>query len=231
MRKLLHESPSIEASEVLGLLEKHTTPSGKLSGIVNVLIRKSDTVKEERDFYFGKLFGFSAIIHSGILLRPTTSVEHISTVIEQLFGLSLIKPWLREPSAKVICGFIDLVPQIGNAKAVANEISHAVDKKGLARSQDGAAILIALGALSAKTRPKVSEKVWQHGDPLHPSNVSLLSKVLKDVPDDEDVVKQSGNFKGHPHFLWTFILRKDWSEPKDTHAFQTLWEKTIESML
>lgn len=186
-------------------------------------------MKEERDFYFGKLFGFSALIQSGILLRPTTSVENISTIIQQLLSLASTKPWLREPSAKAMCGLIDLLPRIDNAKVVADEICGTLDKKGLTRSQDGAAILLALGALPAKIRPRPSEKVWQHGDPLHSSNMSLLSKVLKDVPGEEDAVKESGNFKNHPHFLWTFILRKNWSEPKDAHAFQSLWDKTIES--
>ena len=220
--------PEIEASEVLDLIEKHTTPSGKLSGIVNAAEDKSDGVKEERDFYFGKLFGLGTLIHSGILVRPKTSLENISTIIQQIFNLALTKPWLREPSAKTLCGLIDLIPQINGATEAADEICRTLEKEGLVRSQDGAAILLALGALPANIRPKPSEKVWQHGDPLHHSNVFLLSKVLKDVPGEEDAIKPSGNFKSHPHFIWTFILQKNWTAPKEAQAFKSLWDKTLE---
>jgi hypothetical protein len=162
-------------------------------------------------------------------MRPKTSRENISTIIQQVFGLALTKPWLREPSAKALCALIDLLPRISDATDAADEISHTLEKKGLVRSQDGAAILLALVALPTNIRPKTSEKVWQHGDPLHPSNVLLLSKVLKDVPEEEDTIKPSGNFKSHPHFIWTFILQKNWTAPKETQAFKSLWEKTIES--
>jgi len=162
-------------------------------------------------------------------VRPKTSLQNISTIIQQLFSLASIKPWLREPSAKALCGLIDLLPQSKDATDAADEICHTLERTGLIRSQDGAAILLALGALPSKIRPKASEKVWQHGDPLHPFNVSLLSKVLKDVPGEDDSIKPSGTFKSHPHFIWTFLLQKNWSAPKETQVFKSLWDKTIES--
>ena len=192
---------------------------------------RSDSGKEERDFHFGKLFGLGALIHSGILERPKTSPESISSIIQQLFSLALTKPWLREPSAKAICGLTDILPRINNAKAAAEEICRTLQKKGLVRSQDGAAILLALGALPINIRPKVSDKVWQAGNPLNPSNVILFSNVLKDVPGEEDSVKQSGNFKSQPHFIWTFILQQNWNDAKGARAFKSLWEKTVESTL
>jgi DNA polymerase phi len=113
---------------------------------------------------------------------------------------------------------------------VAEEIFQKVDESGLLRSQDGAAILLALIDLSKTVKPKISAKIWQHGDPLHPSNLPLLNKVLKDVSTEDNTVKSSGSFKGAPHFVWTFILQRYLEKSKEIVGFKSLWDTVVESI-
>jgi DNA polymerase phi len=226
----LYELEEVDITNVLELLEKHTTPSGNISGVVCTL--KADLiVQEERGFYFGRLFGLNVILKSKILVRPTTSRKAISTTINHLISLALKKPWLREPSSKALCDLITTIPHMRDGKAVAGEVFRSIEDAGLLRTQDGVGILFSLNTLPTDVKPKVSTKIWQYGNPLHPSNLALLSKVLRDIPSEDDVFKPSGNFNTEEHFVWTFILQRYREHAKDIVGFKSLWDSVVESSL
>ena len=121
-------------------------------------------------------------------------------------------------------------PQLKGGKELGKEIFKSLEESGLLRSQDGAAILLALNSLPKHIKPKVSTKIWQHADPLHLSNLPLLNKILKDISSEDDVVKSSGSFKNEPHYIWTFILRKYLEKSKDIVGFKSLWDTVVEGM-
>lgn len=52
--------------------------------------------QEERDAYFGRLFGTLAIIDSRILFAPTATLTNFKNSIGELFTLGDKKSWLRE---------------------------------------------------------------------------------------------------------------------------------------
>lgn len=52
--------------------------------------------QEERDAYFGRLFGTLAIIDSRILFAPTATLADFKSAIGELFTLGDKKSWLRE---------------------------------------------------------------------------------------------------------------------------------------
>lgn len=225
---MLHELEDVDVVTILDLLEKHTTPSGNISGVVSDLEDLAN-LQEERDFYFGRLFGLTALIQSEILLRPITSQEAISATIKHLVALATKKSWLREPSSKALCSLILTFPRLKNGKEKGEEVFEDLEESGLLRSQDGAAVLLALNSLPKNVKPKLSTKIWQHADPLHPSNLPRLNKVLKEISSEDDVVKSSGSFKGEPHFVWTFILQKYIEKSKDIVGFKSLWDTVVES--
>jgi DNA polymerase phi len=168
------------------------------------------------------------LIQSEILVRPKTSPEAISKTIENLVTLAMKKPWLREPSSKSLCNLVLKVPQLG--KSVAEQIFQQVQEKGLLQSQDGAAILIALNSLSKIFRPKLSTDIWKHANPLHPSNLQLLSKALKEFPSEDGIVKESGNFKSEVHFIWNYILQSYIETQPKIVEFKSLWDTVVESI-
>lgn len=219
----------VDVVMILDLLEKHTTPSGNISGVVSDF-EIFTNLQEERGFYFGRLFGLTALIQSEILLRPTTSQEPISATIKHLVALALKKPWLREPSSKALCSLILTFPLLKNGKEIGEEVFKNLEESGLLRSQDGAAVLLGLNSLPKNVKPKLSTKIWQHADPLHPSNLPLLNKALKDISSEDDVVKSSGSFKGEPHFIWTFILKRYLEKSNDIMGFNSLWDTVVDSI-
>lgn len=168
------------------------------------------------------------LLESEILFRESTSSDAITSVITGLFELALKKTWLREPAAKAICSLIISVPRFSNPQAVSEAIQHKLDKSGLVQSQDGAAILLVLHSLPKAIQP-TTNKIWHHADPLHSSNIQLLTRVLKESSSEDDTVKHTGNFKGEAHFIWTFILRRYLEQSKEIIPFEKLWKPVVES--
>jgi DNA polymerase phi len=185
-------------------------------------------MQEERDFYFGRLFGLTALLQSQILLRPTTSPETIVKTVDHLISCASTKSWLREPAFQALCGLISALPQLKNGDSVATIIQNQLEVNKILQSQEGAGIALAMYNLPKSFRLS-SNKVWQQGDPLRASNVSLLSKVLKNVTSEDDTTKHSGIFTGEPHFVWKFILQRYLNPTKDMIKFETLWKNVVES--
>jgi DNA polymerase phi len=187
-------------------------------------------MQEERDFYFGRLFGLTVLVQSEVLFRATTSPNAINKTVEDFFTLALTKSWLREPSSQALCGLISAPPNLKTAKTIAESIEAKLEASGLLSTQDGAGILLTLNVVHKDIRP-TSNKVWHHGDPLHSSNLPLLTKILRETSSEEDAVKQTGgNFKGDAHFVWRLILMRYLESSKNMIKFESLWNNVVESM-
>ena len=168
------------------------------------------------------------LVESEILYRPSTSSETIIGVLDDFFELASKKTWLREPTAKAICTLIISLPRFPNPISVSKYVQQKLNDSGLLHSQDGAAILLTFHTLPKELRPH-TDKIWHHADPLHASNLSLLTKVLKASSSDDDTVKHTGNFKGEAHFVWMFILRRYMEKATDIIPFEKLWKAVVES--
>ncbi len=168
------------------------------------------------------------LVESEIIYRPSTSSETITRVLNGFFELASKKTWLREPTAKAISTLIISLPRFQNPISVSKYVQQKLNDSGLLHSQDGAAILLTLHTLPKELRPH-TDKIWHHADPLHASNLSLLTKVLKESSGEDDTVKHTGNFKGEAHFVWMFILRRYMEKATDIIPFEKLWKAVVES--
>lgn len=74
----------LTVAHVLPSIKHHTTPVGNVKG------------SEERDLIFGRLFGIQAIIESGLVSRPTTTLEDFEEIIRNVTDLGKTKVWLKE---------------------------------------------------------------------------------------------------------------------------------------
>lgn len=171
----------------------------------------------------------NVLLESEVLFRQSTSSDAITRTITGLFELALKKTWLREPASKAVCSLIISLPRFQNPQDVCKTIQLKLDESGLLQSQDGAAILLVLHSLPKELRP-TTNKTWLHADPLHTSNLPLLTKVLKESPSEADTIKHTGNFKGEVHFIWMFILRRYLEQSKDIVPFEKLWKTVVESI-
>ena len=94
LSELLVTVRAIEVTSTLQLIDEHTKISGSLKGA------------EERDFLFGKLFGYLSLIRSG---RLSEDVIQTGCVMDRLLELHARKGWLREVTTEAILTLLSAV--------------------------------------------------------------------------------------------------------------------------
>jgi DNA polymerase phi len=194
--ELLSRTTTVSCAQILTLLLDATRTSGNQTG------------QEERDLLFARLFGLTAIVHSGLLLRthpplprsasaPSTP-ESCAAVLDALCALARAKSWLAEPAYWSIGHAMDCL-------AVANEedmpwreeaVRNLFEEVfGEGSSADGEApksgniwtpekIALALRAQRLwPGREQEWRKLWaptiKHGDVLHVANLMVLARILR----------------------------------------------------
>ena len=94
LSELLVTVRAIEVTSTLQLIDEHTKISGSLKGA------------EERDFLFGKLFGYLSLIRSG---RLSDDVIQTGCIMDRLLELHARKGWLREVTTEAILTLLSAV--------------------------------------------------------------------------------------------------------------------------
>ena len=52
--------------------------------------------QETRDLLFARLFGLTSVVQSGLLYRPTATIDDFKTTVQELINVGKAKAWLRE---------------------------------------------------------------------------------------------------------------------------------------
>ncbi|KAI9766380.1 MAG: DNA-directed DNA polymerase [Candelina submexicana] len=191
---------------VLEILQKQTHPVGSLPG------------QEQRDLYFGRLFGLEAVIKSDILFAPTRSFTLWDQVLDLIFELAKKKPWICEE-----CGWIlyEAIPRLSTNPITQYYTQAVVDKlhaHGLTKTPEGVAIWLSVRSLApAVSLPK---DVWHLDDPMDSKEKKTLAKVLighgnLKGQDDENFT-QKGIWNSRLHFIWG-VLRAAFAEVEDPY--------------
>lgn len=194
---MLSRITTVSCAQILALLLDATRISG------------SQTGQEERDLLFARLFGLTAIIHSGLLLRtrpplprsesaPSTS-ESCAAVLGTLCVLARAKSWLAESAYWAIGRAMDRLAAAveddvpWREEAVRNLFEGVFGEEGWV-NEGGAqktgiiwtpeTIALALRAQRLwPGREYEWRRLWsptiKHGNVLHPANLATLAKILK----------------------------------------------------
>ncbi|KAI1806668.1 DNA polymerase phi-domain-containing protein [Daldinia bambusicola] len=174
--------------KVLNILVEKTTSSGNIPG------------QEERDCYFGRLFGLQCFVESKTLFDDET---RWLKVLDLLLKMADKKVWMRSHCGWVI---VESLPQMGQDRAEAT-LQKLADI-GLGKTAEG--IGIWMKARSCYPNLKTPAKPWH--DPMNPSVLSEVARVLKDnVAQDngEDAATakaKQGGWSAQLHFVWDLIL-------------------------
>ncbi|ODH48524.1 hypothetical protein GX48_05393 [Paracoccidioides brasiliensis] len=230
-------SSNLDVSKTIGIWETQSNPGGSVSG------------QEERDHYFGRIFGAEAIIKSSVLFQPQTPFEEWSKILSMLFDLAKKKPWLREECGWIIfCSLRDIQTHKFDVKYVEAALD-SLCQNGLAKSPEGVAIwTVAKDLFPAMKFP---EGVWKHGSPLDVREKATLAKIMKETSESEPepgkengVAKNSGVWNPKLHFTWDVVLQKLYAQlpelngslndknSKDTQAsFMDFWTEVIDNGL
>ena len=200
----------IPASSVLDILDNETTPEGNNSG------------QDERDHYFGRLFGAEAIIKSNILIKQQ-DLPQWKRLLDLICGIANKKPWLKQECGWILYGCIkafassrDPVPDDFALSVIGNLTAHK-----LIRTPEGLAIWLEVS--QAFPDAKLPKDVWKHRDPLSKKDVTLLADVLKDAKtrsnSDEDEHKSQGRaiWSAQLHFAWDVVLARLYELANHSH--------------
>lgn len=180
--------------------------------------------KELRSVLFGRLFGFQALVNSGLLLEETSSQEDIQKFVTLLVLLSGAKSWLRESAMFTLCQFLgtylssslyDESTLVGFLQSISNE--------ELNFTTEGLAVYLVIPQplRSTAAQQVTGVSLWKNGDPLSSGNLQTLAKVLKDVdvvaddvsedaeskPQKNKNSKQKGTWSPRVPFVWEFLVK------------------------
>lgn len=204
---------------VLNTLTEKTKPVGNIAG------------QEEKDHYFGQLFGIECFVRAKILFDDIT---RWNTILALLVKLAKKKVWLKPQCAWII---LQTVPQMD--QQIAEETLRKLDEAGWAKTPDAVAITIVFTEKFPKI--KLPSKSWR--DFLSSKYLGELPAVLKDsgkqeskqeTNGDEPAQKQKqASWTAQLHFVWDIILahyvKLVSTEPKSaSDQFKQFWSRVVD---
>ncbi|CCM03691.1 uncharacterized protein FIBRA_05836 [Fibroporia radiculosa] len=224
LTELLSRINTVSCAQIITLIYDSSRMQGSMSG------------QEERDMHFARLFGLTAVIQSGLLLRDTplptsassatlaSSLSSYTDVLANLLALAEKKSWLRESAWWTVGLAVDAlnscdVPWKEDAiEATINII--CVQSKGWTPEKL---------ALTAKLQSQYPSRDWRkllsptfkHPDLLSTGNLSTIARVLKESnPDDDEEtdVPKSGAWRPQVHFVWDILLDGVLADPSSGPA-------------
>lgn len=185
--------PGLTFDEVVGLLVDKTQAVGNIPG------------QEERDHYFGQLFGLECFVRSGAVFAESSRWHRI---LGLLLKLSSKKIWLRSQ-----CGWVWVQALEQMHRDDADKTLASIAGAGLAKTPEGvAAWLVVLGRFR-----DLKPKPWQN--PLAPKSLGDLAAVLKESfkdnfkgsdkdPNDKSQANgKQASWTAQLHFVWDIIIR------------------------
>ncbi|KAJ9108957.1 hypothetical protein QFC21_000280 [Naganishia friedmannii] len=213
--------------------------SSRLGFAVALTERATQTSKamrgpEERDAYFGRLFGTLAIIDSHMLFSPEATLADFKNCIGELFTLGDKKSWLRESAWWAVMRAVrmlldDDVTVEWKEAALDGLITRVYGKStsdaatAKAHGAEWTQEKVALTLVLQSARPNLPWKAllaptFKTGSVLSQSSLPILGKILKETNDSGEANGQAngtsltgvnittGSWKPQPHFVWEVLL-------------------------
>ncbi|KAH7170991.1 DNA polymerase phi-domain-containing protein [Dactylonectria macrodidyma] len=178
--------------------------------------------QEERDHWFGQLFGIECFVRARILF---SDASRWNAVLDLLLRLATKKVWLRSQCGWVIVQAIEQMSQ-EDAKATLESVAEA----GLAKTPEGAAVwLVALDRF-----PSIKVKPWEH--PLSKKSLVDLAAVLREsFAQDQGEQRQKNkqaSWSAQLHFVWDLILAHYVQGAESGSAdFEHFWARVVDDGL
>ena len=159
--------PKIQMHFLIQLLVDLTQSSGSTKG------------QEERDIYFGRVFGLMAFVKSNILATPQSTLEDAQKIVDLLLEYAHAKIYLRAIAFQVL---VEMMPIVKGQKWASQMLKYLVEKlvQSSVNGPEELWILILLQDQDDFVHDwKHVLPEWHNGKILHPKNLPRLTAVLK----------------------------------------------------
>jgi DNA polymerase phi len=186
--------------------------------------------QERRDHLLGRRFAYQAVLQSGVGSNATVSSQEWQEFVTAVMVLMCEKQWLRRECGAMLYEYL-----IGVGKALPADrlqtIVDALHENSLWKTPEGVAIWLTL--TKSSTKVKLPKGIWHHNDPLTANERTVLSKVIQEIPiDDEQGGKAgSGSRQTTPSFAWSVILGELYGGSRSAKDFTQFWTQVVESGL
>ncbi|KAI9171461.1 DNA polymerase V [Paramyrothecium foliicola] len=206
--------PGLTFEKTLELLVEKTEPVGSIPG------------QEERDHFFGLLFGLECFLRSKILFDD---ISRWQTVLELLLKLGTKKVWLRSQ-----CGWILVQALNQMSQKQVEGMLRTVTDSGMATTPEG----IAIWLVALKRFPEINVKPWKN--PLQKKSLGDVAAILKESFQDssrsngDKATTNSGQstWTAQLHFVWDIILAHFAESQDDTpDEFEQFWFRVVDEGL
>ncbi|CAK7215235.1 DNA-directed DNA polymerase [Sporothrix curviconia] len=218
--------PNLTFDKLLDLLLDKTKPAANLPG------------QEERDHYWGQLFGLQSFVESGILFAASDQgrVSRWDTLLGHLLQLGHKKVWLRSQACFVVVQAIargrlpDAATVAATLQKVASDTEGTGSSSSLAKTPEGLGMWL---AAMARFPEMALPAPWTA--PLAPGSHKDVVAVLKSGSIDDNEAKgvKQGNASAQLHFVWDLLLGallagKDAAEGDDAKRFDSFWVAVVD---
>ncbi|KAI0340127.1 hypothetical protein BDW22DRAFT_1486396 [Trametopsis cervina] len=219
LTELLSRLTSITCAQIVALVLDSSLSHGSMSG------------QEERDVLFARLFGLTAVIRSGLLVRttplspsprspaqqPAATLASFQALFDGLAALGARKAYLREGASWALGLAVDA---LGAADVPWKQEAADWTVSALYDAEDARAWTPEKVALTVRLQRAFPKRKWRetlaptfkHAPLLHTSNYAALARIMKDLgteEDDEDEAgasKKGGQWKAQVHYVWDLLL-------------------------
>ncbi|KAG8828577.1 DNA-directed DNA polymerase [Serendipita sp. 399] len=175
--------------------------------------------QEERDMMFSRLFGLSAIAHSGLLMRETP-LPHVNTrastlqdyqrVLNQIVHLGNRKTWFRESCWWSLSQIISLLlsSSISFKSEALNWTLNELFIQESSWTPEKVAIWLRYQATWNAISQAPLKTLFKGRHPLTPGNLRYLSSILADIVIEDEGISHgsAGTWKPTPHFVWSILF-------------------------
>ncbi|TDZ25800.1 DNA polymerase V [Colletotrichum orbiculare MAFF 240422] len=218
--------PGLTFEKVVGMLLERTHSGGNIPG------------QEERDLYFGRLFGLECFVSARILFGDGEGPDRWNEILRLLVRLGDRKVWLRPQCGWVIAQSLQQLDR-GRVEMVLQQLVEL----GWAKTPEGVGIwLIALDHFP-ELKGVNADKGSQH-HPLSSRNLGDLAAILRESGSGEELVQKEvdkerqrnrgarnkqPNWTPQLHFVWDLIVlhfKRLGSEHAD--EFRAFWKRVVD---
>ncbi|KAI2619261.1 DNA polymerase phi-domain-containing protein [Hypoxylon sp. NC1633] len=209
--------PKLTFDKVLDILLKNTAPHGQIPA------------SEERDHYFGRLFGLHCFVTAEIIFDDD---EQWPKILDLILKMADKKVWLRS-----YCGWIiaESLPQMGQGRA--ETTLQKLSASGLDKTAEGIGIWIK--ARTFYPRIEMPGETWEDVMSCFTCprvTQILIHNVAQDTGETVLIAKgRQGSWNPQLHFVWDHILAtlaaQNPRARKTRQCLRTFWGKVVDSGL
>eukprot|EP00124_Ichthyophonus_hoferi_P001015 Ihof_evm10s45 gene=Ihof_evmTU10s45 len=169
--------------------------------------------QEERDNYFGKVFGYASILESGRLFEEDGDKATLTNVVERVLALADMKSYLKEPCYHVL---VSRIPEMSQGTFTGHVLPAF---EPLFKADDWSPEVLALALAIQSQYPDLDYKElfnqWKRPSLLNVKNFPKLQSIMLAASSVE---------QNHLHIAWTYMVKGllGSSKPDIVHEFWSI---------